>query len=69
MDKIWKFWDEGACIEVVRNHGSKSLLAGLAGGFLVFGEVDWADGSQPVTRRIRDRETLQRWSAVQPKQG
>lgn len=60
---MWRFWNEGACIEVVREHGSKTLLAGLAGGCIRFGEVDWS-GSQPVAKTIIDRETLQRWNKV-----
>jgi hypothetical protein len=61
MEGLWKFWDEGACTEVVRETGTKSLLAGLAGGCIRFGEVDWS-APQPVARTITDRETLQRWN-------
>jgi len=59
-DKLYKFWEEGACIEVVRDQGTRSLLAGLNGGCIRFGEVDWS-AAQPVARTVTDRETLQRW--------
>jgi len=63
MDDMWRFWADGACTEVVREHGTKSLLAGLAGGCIRFGEVDWA-APQPVARTITARETLRWWNQV-----
>lgn len=63
MDKMWPFWKEGICIEVLRNEGTRSLLAGMVAGFLCFAEVDWAE-SRPAARRITDRATLQRWNSV-----
>jgi hypothetical protein len=63
MDKLYLFWQEGMCVEVVRDHGSRSLLAGVSGGCLRFGEVDWAE-PQPVAKTITDRETLLRWHSV-----
>jgi len=61
MDQLRPFWKEGVCVEVVRNRGARSLLAGMVGGFLRFAEVDWAE-TQPQARRITDRETLARWN-------
>lgn len=63
MNKMWPFWKDGICIEVVREQGSRSLLAGMVAGYLKFAEVDWAE-EQPVAKPITDRETLQRWNAV-----
>jgi hypothetical protein len=63
MDGIWKFWDQGGCTEVVREQGTRTLLAGLVGGCIRFGEVDWS-ASQPVVKTITDRETLERWNKV-----
>jgi hypothetical protein len=60
---IWKFWVDGACTEVVREQGSKTLLAGLAGGCIKFGEVDWS-AEQPMAKTVTDRETLERWNKV-----
>ena len=63
MDKLYTFWNEGACIEVVRDDGTRSLLAAVVGGCLRFGEVDWS-APQPVARTITDREALQRWQSL-----
>lgn len=63
MEKMWPFWKDGICVEVVRDHGTKSLLAGMRAGYLVFAEVDWAE-PQPAAKRITDRETLHHWSRV-----
>lgn len=63
MDKMWPFWKEGICIEVVRSQGTRSLLSGMVAGYLRFAEVDWAE-EQPVAKNIMDRETLRRWNAV-----
>jgi len=41
----------------------ETLLAGLAGGCIRFGEVDWA-ASQPVAKTISDREKLESWNRV-----
>jgi len=63
MDQMWPFWKDGVCIEVVRDQGTRSLLAGMVSGYLRFAEVDWAE-AQPVARPITDRATLQRWNAA-----
>jgi len=63
MGGMWKFWADGACTEVVREHGTKSLLAGLAGGCIRFGEVDWKV-SQPVAQTITDHEKLRWWNQI-----
>jgi hypothetical protein len=63
LDKIYPFWAGGACIEVVRNQGSRSLLAGTNGGCIRFGEVDWSE-ERPVAKTITEREALQRWQSA-----
>jgi len=63
MDKMWPFWKEGICVEVVRDQGSRSLLAGMVAGSLRFAEVDWAE-PQPVAKNITDRGALRRWNSV-----
>jgi hypothetical protein len=63
MDKMWPFWKEGICVEVVRSQGTRSLIAGMVAGYLRFAEVDWAE-SQPVAKNVTDRETLRRWNSV-----
>jgi hypothetical protein len=62
-EKRWRFWEDGACVEVVRNQGDRSLLAGLYNGCLRFGEVNWAD-PQPAVKTVTDHETLQQWHSV-----
>lgn len=56
------FWPGAGCIEVVRDHGDRSLLAGVAGGCLKFGEVNWAD-PHPEANFVT-REQLMRWHSV-----
>ena len=63
MDQFRPFWKDGICVEVLRNQGTRSLLAGMVGGFLRFAEVDWAE-PECQARKITDRETLLRWNAV-----
>ena len=63
MDQLKPFWKHGICVEVVRDQGARSLLAGMVAGFLRFAEVDWAD-ADPQARNITDRETLLRWNSV-----
>ena len=62
-DKLWRFWEGPGCTEVVRDQGTRSLLAGMEGGYLRFGEVDWSV-PQPVASTITEREALQRWQSV-----
>ncbi len=63
MEGMWRFWEDGACVEMVRNKGSRSLLAGLSGGCLHFGEVDWT-ASKPVAKTIAESEPLLQWHSV-----
>jgi hypothetical protein len=54
-----EFWKEAGCIEVVKERGSKALLAGLING-IRFGEVDWSDET-PTAHTIETREQLKAW--------
>lgn len=59
----WRFWDEGGCVEVVRDRGERSLIAGVVRGCLRFGEVNWAE-AQPAVRTIQSREQLAAWQTA-----
>ncbi len=62
-DELWQFWNDGGCVEILRNDGDRSLVAGVAGGCLRFGEVDWSQ-PKPVTATIKDAQGLRRWQSV-----
>jgi len=63
MDGLYLFWKEGACIEWVREQGPRTLLAGVIGGCLRFGEVDWSQ-ARPVAHTVTEREALLRWQSA-----
>jgi hypothetical protein len=63
MDSLYPFWKDGACIEWVREKGTRTLLAAMNAGCLRFGEVDWSE-AQPVAKTITERETLERWQSA-----
>jgi hypothetical protein len=54
------FWEEGGCIEVVKTVGDRSLLAGLIGGCIRFGEVDWSDPARTAAT-ITTADQLKAW--------
>lgn len=56
------FWREGGCIEVVKERGSLSLLAGVVRGAIKFGEVDWS-APLPVAETITSIERLAWWAS------
>lgn len=62
-----RFWDDGACVEFVRHDGHRTLMAGLNGGRIRFGEVDW-DAPQPKAHSVT-REELIAWQKVAPGTG
>jgi len=62
LSEVRPFWPGAGCIEVVRDHGNRSLLVGVSGGRLKFGEVNWAD-PQPQAGFVT-REQLMRWRGV-----
>jgi hypothetical protein len=55
FDQLQPFWEGAGCVEVVRDRGDKSLLAGLAGGYLKFGVVDWSKPT-PSARFVASRD-------------
>jgi hypothetical protein len=61
MDQLRPFWREAIGVEVLRDQGTASLLAGMINGFLCLGEVDWAE-AQPEVKRIAEREAVLRWT-------
>ncbi len=62
FDQLQPFWEGAGCVEVVRDRGDESLLAGLAGGHLKFGVVDWSKPI-PSARFVASREELSEWQA------
>jgi len=63
MDQMWPFWKDAIGVEVLRNQGPRSLLAGMVAGYLCLADVDWAE-PQAQARKITDRDTLRRWNSV-----
>jgi hypothetical protein len=60
-DRLRPFWPGAGCIEVVRDRGNRSLLAGIAdGGRLRFGVVDWS-AAEPAARFVETAEELREW--------
>lgn len=62
LDDMQPFWPGAGCIEVVRDDGDRSLLAGIADGRLRFGEVDF---SKPHPKAdFVTREQLVHWQGI-----
>lgn len=59
FDTLRPFWKDCGCIELVRDRGSRSLLAGLVGGRLKFGQINW-DVPEPIAEFVT-REQLVIW--------
>jgi len=57
-----EFWRGALGIEVVKDRGDRSLLATFAGGYIRFGEVDWAQ-PEPTAQFITRKEELTAWQA------
>lgn len=55
-----EFWRGGGGIEIVRQRGTRSLIAGFGGCVIRFGEVDWAD-ERPTAHFVSSREQLAAW--------
>lgn len=66
FDDIRHFW-HGGIVEIVRNDGNRSLLAGGVGGRIKFGQVDWMQ-DQPKVQDVT-REQLIEWQSVPPMVG
>jgi beta-fructofuranosidase len=60
------FW-HGGIVEVVRDDGNRSLVAGGVGGGIKFGEVDWSR-PEPAVQDV-SREQLIRWQSCPPRLG
>jgi hypothetical protein len=56
----WRFWEQGICIEIVKDRGDQSLIAGMVNGCIRFAEVDWS-AARPEAKPIETRESLARW--------
>ena len=55
-----EFWRDAYTVEVVKEHGTKALLA--CTGPIRFGIVDWSD-ENPVARFVTTAEELGTWRA------
>ena len=55
-----QFWPGALGVEVLADHGSRSLLATFGGGCLRFGLTDWAAG-QPTGQFVTSAEQLAEW--------
>ena len=64
FDEPMQFW-EGGIVEIVRNDGDRSLVAGCMGDGIKFGQVDWS-AAQPKATTVT-REQLIAWQSVKPK--
>ncbi len=62
LSELRRFWPGSGCIEVVRDRGNRSLLAGVPGGGIRFGEVDWS-APQPTADFVT-RKQLERWQTA-----
>ncbi len=56
------FWKNAGGIEVVKDRGDRSLLATFSGGYIRFGEVNWAD-EKPCARFLTTRDELVAWQS------
>ncbi|MDH7480957.1 MAG: hypothetical protein QHH26_03140 [Armatimonadota bacterium] len=54
-----EFWHGGGGVEIVKEKGSRALLASFASGTIRFGEVDWA--AEHPTARFVTEEQLREW--------
>ena len=55
-----EFWPGGGGIEIVKEKGTRSLLAGFGGGCVRFGEVDWS-AEKPTADFAATAEQLASW--------
>lgn len=55
-----EFWPGAGGVEVVKEKGTRSLLACFAGGYIRFGEVDWSD-EKPTADFVATAEQLASW--------
>lgn len=55
-----EFWSGAGGIELVKEQGSRALLACFSGGCIRFGEVDWSQ-EKPTASFISSAEQMQTW--------
>lgn len=55
-----EFWRDGGGIEIVKEAGSRSLLAGFSGGCIRFGEADWS-AEHPTASFLSSTDQLRSW--------
>lgn len=55
-----EFWAGALGIEVIKDKGSRSLLACFVGGTIRFGQVDWSQ-EQPTAAFVSSAEELKAW--------
>ena len=55
-----EFWKDSGGVEVVKERGSRALLACFSGGYIRFGEVDWSQ-EKPTASFISSTEQLRVW--------
>lgn len=54
------FWSDGGGTEIVKEKGSRSLVACFCGGYIRFGEVDWS-AEQPTAEFVSSEAQLTSW--------
>ncbi len=54
------FWKEGICVQMMKDRGNKSLIAGMVAGCIKFAEVDWS-APNPQAETIKAKEQLTAW--------
>jgi hypothetical protein len=55
-----ELWSDAGCVEIVRERGSRALLAGVSAGVVRLGVVDWA-ADRPVVRSLAESDELGAW--------
>ena len=56
-----EFWRDGGGIEIVKEQGSRSLLAGFGGCVIRFGETDWS-AAHPTASFVSSADQLKSWT-------
>ena len=56
-----EFWPGGGGVELIRERGSRALLACFSGGHIRFGVADWSE-PEPAARFVQSAEELSSWA-------
>lgn len=59
----WEFWPGAIGVEVVKDHGSLSLLCAFDGSAIRFGEVDWTQ-DKPRAEWLSSEDRLREWRSL-----